>query len=73
MIKKFCNHCDDGDGECVYPYYGVAPHHHNDNGCMIGSTILKHESKWPKNFTEDPEVRGLGTYTFCLSCGMRNK
>ena len=72
MNKKCCNHCDDGDGECAYPYYGVAPHHHNDNGCVIGSTILKHESKWPKNFTEDPEAKGLGTYTHCLDCGMDN-
>jgi len=73
MIKKCCNHCDDGDGRCVYPYYGVAPHCHNDNGCMVGSTIEKPKNEWPKNFTEDPEVRGLGTYTYCLSCGMRNK
>jgi hypothetical protein len=27
-----CEQCDDGDGHCVFPYYGVAPHVHDTTG-----------------------------------------
>ena len=70
-----CEHCDNGDGECAYPYYGVAPHSHNTkktNGSFIGSTEIKLKSCWPENFQEDPECEGLGTYTHCLHCNRPN-
>ena len=33
---KICDYCDDGNGECVYPYYGLAPHTHQQG--VLGST-----------------------------------
>lgn len=66
-----CDHCNDGNGNSVYPYYGLAPHKHDFEvtGCVIGSTIIDKESSWPDNFSEDPEAEGCGTYTHCLNCG----
>ncbi len=66
-----CEYCNDGDGVCVFPYYGVAPHTHAtcDTTVPAISTVLMPKSEWPDNFTEDPEVPGLGTYTHCPHCG----
>ena len=69
MADKCCEHCDDGEGNCVFPYYGVAPHRHNESGSIIGSTVISNEAVWPDNFTEDTECPGLGTYTHCIECG----
>lgn len=69
MSDKPCEMCDDGDGRCVFPYYGVAPHTHAA-GPMLGSTRLLPREDWPANFTEDAEEPGLGTYTHCPHCGM---
>lgn len=66
--QECCEFCNDGDGHCIYPYYGVAPHIHKE-GPMIGSTVVKPKSAWPSNFREDPDVAGLGTFTHCLECG----
>ena len=65
-----CDHCNNGDGDSVYPYYGLAPHKHDMTitGSVIGSTVVDKESNWPDNFSEDPEVKGCGTYTHCLIC-----
>jgi hypothetical protein len=65
-----CDDCNDGDGWCVFPYTGLAPHQHKVDS-MIGSTEIAPESEWPENFCEDsdPDWSGTGTYTHCLSCG----
>jgi len=66
-----CDHCNDGDGNCAYPHYGLAPHKHVGKE-MIGSTVINAKADWPDNFAEDCEVEGLGTYTHCLHCGRPN-
>ncbi|MFW2034177.1 hypothetical protein [Acinetobacter junii] len=60
---KICGYCDDGNGECVYPYYGLAPHTHQQG--VLGSTEFIGEI--PDNFSPDGD--GLGVYTHCLNCG----
>lgn len=36
ISTRSCSVCDDGDGGCVFPYYGVAPHDgHGPNGPTI--------------------------------------
>ena len=69
-----CEYCDDGDGACVFPYYGTAPHRHEFNDTThptdwIGSTRLLPRDQWGDNFREDPECPGLGTYLRCEKCG----
>jgi hypothetical protein len=64
---RTCEICDDGEGGCMFPYYGVAPHTHKP-GPIIGSTELLDEP-FPEHFVEDPECPGLGTYTNCPLCG----
>lgn len=68
--EECCPWCDDGDGNCAYPYYGVAPHTHAA-GPTLGSAELAPREQWPENFEEDsdPEHKGCGTYTHCLRCG----
>jgi len=65
--KECSEHPDDG-GNCIYPYYGVAPHTHGKNW----ESKIVPKSEWPKNFSEDPEQPGCGTYTHCLTCGAPN-
>lgn len=51
-----------------YPYYGIAPHYHNlESGSFIGSTVFIDKKEWPKNFIEDKEEPGMGTY-YCPDC-----
>lgn len=57
-MRECCDQCDDGDGHCVFPYYGVAPHTH----------ALPRE-QWGPNFREDPESPGQGVYMRCPHCG----
>lgn len=75
--KKCCQHCDDGDGDCFFPHYGVAPHAHYMDpdlpGDFVGTTKLFPKDQWPANFKEDPEAPGCGTYTFCPMCGQGRK
>jgi len=66
-----CEHCNNGEGECAYPWYGMAPHKHEGKQ-MVGSTVVDDKSEWPENFDEDCEMEGLGTYTHCLHCGRPN-
>lgn len=34
-VRQCCDHCDDGDGHSVFPYYGVAPQRtHQPKGGM---------------------------------------
>lgn len=71
-----CDDCNDGDGNCVFPYYGLAPHSHGgkefEGSAVVGSTELKPKSQWTENFFEDAEVPGLGTYGHCLTCNRPN-
>lgn len=62
-----CNHCNDGEGECAYPYYGLAPHSH-EGKYWIGSTVMDDKSTWPENFKEDPDCPGMGTFKYCAHC-----
>lgn len=68
MTIEPCKMCNDGDGACVFPYYGVAPHTHRD-GPFSGPTILRPKDEWPANFIEDTECPGHGVYTNCPQCG----
>ena len=64
-----CSRCLDADGDCVYPYYGVAPHNSfTEDGKPLKSEILA-KKEWPENFLEDDDAHGCGVYTHCLSCG----
>lgn len=60
-INQVCEHCDDGDGQSVYPYYGLAPHVHTK---PIDGTEFTGEI--PENFSPDGD--GMGVYTHCLYC-----
>lgn len=66
-----CPVCDDGEGGCVYPYYGMAPHTHEWLDKHRCSTVILPESEWPDNFEPDPEDghHGCGTWTHCSECG----
>lgn len=68
-LAKCCEHCDDGDGICVFPYYGVAPHTHDFAGNWIGSTRVLPKGEWGDNFREDPDCEGCGVYMRCPHCG----
>jgi hypothetical protein len=70
-MPGYCFMCRDGDGGCVYPYYGVAPHLHvpGPDGGFIGSTKLLPREQWPPNFAPDAEDESCGVYTHCLYCG----
>jgi hypothetical protein len=72
-----CEQCDDGDGNCAFPYYGVAPHTHalptpTHPTDWIGSTRPLPRDQWPANFTPDDDSKECGTYTHCLHCGAPN-
>lgn len=74
MTPDCCYHCDDGDGRCVFPYYGVAPHTHEmprhaRTPDWLGSTRLLPREQWGDNFREDPDCPGQGTYLRCEHCG----
>ena len=61
---KTCPFCRDEDtGECLYPYYGLAPHTHTK---QLLDTELS-DQPYPANFSPDGD--GMGMYTHCLYCG----
>ncbi len=67
--KQCCEHCDDGDGFSVYPYYGIAPHVHDlADGWFVSTRLLPKEA-WGDNFREDPDCNGHGVYLRCPECG----
>ena len=76
-ILAGCDHCDDGDGVCIFPYYGVAPHIcFYKLGRNIGQSIFLPEVIWPNNFRPDrvaDERSNCGVYTHCLNCGAGEK
>lgn len=71
-----CPECDDGEGGCAFPYYGVAPH---TCGYMLGRPVIGNsvelpQEDWPRNFRIDGVPNpggypGQGVYTHCLACG----
>lgn len=77
-MAAHCEHCHDGHGGTVYPYYGVGPH---VCGWRMGKPVVGHSkglpaSEWPDNFQPDPEhgeqddgKPPLGVWTHCLHCG----
>ena len=75
-----CEACDDGGGNCAFPYYGVAPHR---CGFRMGKPALGFseelpQSEWPKNYQHEGEPNpggypGGGIYTHCLACGAPGK
>ena len=76
MMKECCDLCDDGDGFCVFPIYGVAPHDcFYMLGTAPGTSREKPESEWPENFVLDPDsgpwtgYPRAGVYTHYPSCG----
>lgn len=72
-----CKYCDDGEGNSIYPHYGVAPH---ICGYKLGHPVIGHskqlpEFMWPANFKPDPESSskvgdfpGAGVYLYCPTC-----
>lgn len=75
-LKSCCKHCDDGEGNCMYPQYGMAPHKHMCDGINNG-IVIDDKKTWPPNFEVDsvtPPNSGwlAGTYTHCLECGRPN-
>jgi len=77
-MRECCDMCDDGDGHCVFPYYGVAPHTHalptpTHPTDWLGSTQLLPRDHWGNNFREDPESPGQGVYMRCAHCGRGEK
>lgn len=73
-----CETCDDGEGGCVFPYYGVAPHVCGFKRGLpaLGSSVQLPEDEWPENFEPDPDAPpgpngypGFGVYTNCPICG----
>jgi len=76
-LKLCCNSCDDGTGNCAYPYYGVAPHecYYKKPGGFnnpLGTSTIEPVEDWLENFVEDSEAEGCGVYTHCLECGRPN-
>lgn len=77
---RCCPQCDDGEGVCVFPYYGVAPHTHETSDFnvvthpsdWIGSTRMLPREQWPANFRPDDDSDECGMYTHCLHCGAPN-
>jgi hypothetical protein len=66
-----CMYCEELDGKCCYPYYGLAPHTHDlkKTGTFLFSTVLDPKETWPDNFKEDKDAPGCGVYTHCPECG----
>jgi hypothetical protein len=73
-----CEFCDDGTGQSVYPYAGVAPHTCGLHQGMPlpGSSVTLPRDQWPANFKEDAsepstpgQYPGQRIYTHCLQCG----
>lgn len=69
ITEKRCYHCNDGDGNCVYPIYGTAPHTRDLSNGWFGSTRLLPREQWGDNFRDDKEAPGQGVYLRCQECG----
>lgn len=61
-----CIYCDNGEGDCAFPYYGKAPHD-------ADTYRILPECQWPDNFVSDPENPECGEYTHCMFCGSPTK
>lgn len=71
--------CDNPDHD-AYPLYGVAPHKcFYKIGKKIGQSEILPQSKWPDNFTPDPDIPkdelekygACGVYTCPGSCNKK--
>jgi len=65
---RCCYMCDDGDGNCLFPYYGVAPHTHEAKPGGWMNTHIAPREQWGPNFREDPDSPGQGVYMRCPYC-----
>jgi|JI10StandDraft_1071094.scaffolds.fasta_scaffold2148750_2 hypothetical protein len=65
-----CQFCADENGDCLFPYYGAAPHtcFYKIPGATIGQSQIEPRENWPKNFKEDPDCPGEGAYLYCPEC-----
>lgn len=68
-VQECCDHCDDSNGVCVFPYYGPAPHSHDAFNGMFSITRAKPKDQWGDNFREDLDCEGFGVYMRCPHCG----
>lgn len=74
--RNCCDDCDDGEGRCVYPLYGVAPHtcFYKIPEAVMGQSVELSEDQWPSNFELDPDLGPAGNgprcgvYWFCPTC-----
>jgi len=64
-MQDDCDLCKDG----LFPNYGPAPHKcfYKIDGASVGESRPDLIETWPPNFTEDPDVPGLGVYE-CPNC-----
>mgnify|MGYP003992560593 CR=1 FL=1 len=68
-----CDYCRDSEGKCVFPYNGMSPHDHDDNG----NTVFIPRDEWPDNYSPDMDINsddeiifvGTGMYQYCPKCG----
>jgi hypothetical protein len=58
-----CLNCDDGEGDCAFPWYGTAP-----GNCATALSFGYVEKDWGI-FVPDPEAPGFGTWARCTKCG----
>lgn len=77
IVKNCCDECDDGNGNSIYPSYGVGPH---ICGWRMGKPVIGYskglpKNGWPVNFIPDEEYEELeddrpilGVWTHCLKC-----
>lgn len=81
--ENSCASCNDGNGNCKFPYYGTAPHSYPE--VPEPELGFKREvappqelpaDQWPANYQHDSEIAapnpggypGSGTYLYCLKC-----
>lgn len=66
-----CIECDGRTDRSVYPYWGRAPGGDrvifDESGIVFAQGDPAPRETWPKNFREDPEMPGFGSY-FCPRC-----
>ncbi len=67
-----CKHCDDGDGNSIFPCYALTPHTHDP---LHQSTKFDIPQSFDSNFRPDEESKDsegiyhAGTYLRCPECG----
>lgn len=70
LVPGCCHMCNDGDGDCIYPYYGLAPHvGQGDNIEQLKKSAWPANFRWDESCGDPDKVIGSGTYEGCLYCG----